>query len=64
MAAITQVRTLPCSTIGPDRLEVRTLRCGRNNPGGRNNPAASGKKLKKFMKSIALQYNWSRSSRG
>ena len=22
-----------CYTIGPDRLVVRTLRCGRNNPG-------------------------------
>ena len=41
---------LPWSIIVPDRLVVRTLRCGRNNPG--SNPGLDSrfwKKLKKFM---------------
>ena len=39
---------LPCSTIGPYRLMVRTLRCGRNNPG--SNPGLDSSFWKKPSK--------------
>ena len=41
---------LPCSIIVPDRLVVRTLRCGRNNPGSNTGlDSRFWKKLKKFI---------------